>query len=138
MANIERQIADEIAAANGVSVTKLGLRFDKVVVRLLGSLRGYVERANLEEKAILITITAPIKLAGKTQHELEAGILEFLGRKSHVKDRQMTIFKNKVRIRIVESSAKGKNRFVGLVHNPGTDSKMLLDLATKWLTASNN
>ena len=138
MANIERQIADQIAAANGLSVTKLGLRFDKVVVQLLGYLRASVERTNLEGKTVFMTITAPIKLAGKTQQELEVMIRDLLNRKSHVKDRQMTVFQNKVRLRIFESPSKGTHRFVGLVHNPGTDPKLLLDSATKWLMDADN
>lgn len=133
MANIDRQVADEIAAASGLSVTKLGLRFDKVVVRLLGCLRACVEHANPREKTVFMTITAPIKLPGKTQHELEAIIRKSLDCKSHNRDRQITVFQNEVQLRIIESSANRNHRFVGLVHNPGTNPTLLLDLATQWL-----
>jgi len=132
MTNIEKQIAEKIARANGLSVTKLGLRFDKVVVRLLGDLRTYVEQANVKEKTVFMTITAPIKLAVKTEYELEAKIKDFLDSKNRIRDRSITIFQNEVRLRIVESSSKQSDKFVGLVHNPGTDSKLLLDLATQW------
>ncbi len=133
MKNIEKQLADEIARASGLSVTKLDLRFDKVVVRLLGNLRTFVERANLKKEVILMTITAPIKLAAKTEDELEAQIKDFLDSKSRSRDRRITVFGNEVRLRIVESSSKQSERFVGLVHNPSTNSKLLLDLATQWL-----
>jgi len=132
MENIDRQIAEEIAAANGLSVTKLGLRFDKVVVRLLGGLRACVEHANPGDKTVFMTITAPIKLPGKTQNELDVIVRDSLDRRTHIGDRQMTIFKNAVRLRILESHSKRKHKFVGMVHNPGTDPIMLLDLATQW------
>src|SRR3954447_24111475 len=85
-ANIDRQVAEEIVAANGLSVTKLGLRFDKVVVRLLGSVRACVEGANPKGKTVLMTITAPIELPGRTQHELEAIIRESLDCKGIIED----------------------------------------------------
>ena len=137
MANIDRQIANEIAAASGLSVTKLGLRFDKVVVRLNGCLRSCVELAS-PQRTVFMTITAPIKLPGKTQHELEAIIRESLDCKSHIGDREMTVFQNKVRLRIIESFSKRHHKFVGLVHNPGTDPIMLLDLATHWHMEAKN
>ena len=43
MASIEKQIASEIAKANEVNIIKLGLRFDKVVIRLLGNIRMGIE-----------------------------------------------------------------------------------------------
>jgi hypothetical protein len=138
MANIDRQVAEEIAAVHGLTVTKLGLRFDKVVTRLLGRLRACVENANQGEKTVLVTITAPIRLPGKTQQELEAILRESLECKSPVRERRMTVFQNEVQLRILESASKPYPKFVGMVHNPGTDSALLLDLATKWLTKGEN
>lgn len=138
MANIDRQIAVEIAAANGLSVTKLGLRFDKVVVRLLGCLRACVEHANQGERTVFITITAPIKLPGKTEHELAAIIRNSLDCKSHIGNRQLTVFQNEVQLRIIESSSKRNHKFVGFVHNPGTNPTLLLDLASQWLMETEN
>jgi hypothetical protein len=138
MANIDRQIADEIAAANGLSVTKLGLRFDKVVVRLLGCLRACVEHANPSEQTVLMTITAPIKLPGKTRHELETIIRDSLDCKSHLGNRQLTVFQNEVQLRIIESCSKRNHKFVGFVHNPGTNPTLLLDLASQWLMETEN
>jgi len=136
MTNIEKQIADQIARVNGLRVTKLGLRFDKVVVRLLGNLRAYVEQANVKEEAVIMTITAPIKLATKTEYELEGRIKDFLDSGNRSRDRRMTIFQNEIRLRILGSPSKQSSKFVGLVHNPGTDSKRLLDLAAQWLLES--
>jgi hypothetical protein len=41
----------------------------------------------------------------------------------------MVIFGNEVRVRIVNPVSTRGNKFIGLVHNPGTDAKPLLDLA---------
>lgn len=34
---------------------------------------------------------------------------------------------------MIETSLKQDYKFIGFVHNPGTDSKWLLDLAIQWL-----
>ena len=133
MTNFEKQIADKIAKANGLSVTKLGLRFDKVVVRLFEGLRASVEGAVPKGKTVIVTVTAPIKLPAKTAQELEGQIKDFLESGIRYQDRRVTVSQNEVRLRIVESSSKRAAKFVGLVHNPTTDSKLLLDLAAQWL-----
>ena len=43
MGNIEREIAETIARAGGRRLTTLGLRFDRVVVRVVGGLRSFAE-----------------------------------------------------------------------------------------------
>lgn len=133
MTNIEKQLADKIARANGLNLSKLGLRFDKVVVRLLENLRNYVELTNIKDVTVLMTITAPIKLATKTAYQLEVQIKDLLDSENYSRDRRITIFQNEVRLRIVKSSSRQPDRFIGLVHNPSADSKRLLDLATRWL-----
>ena len=133
MSNIEKKIADEIAKANGLTVTKLGLRFDKVVVRLLGNLRASVERAVPIGETVIVTITAPIKLPAKTAYELERLIKDFLKSSIRHQDRRVTIFHNEICLRVVVSSSKRAAKLIGFVHNPGTDSKLLLNLAAQWI-----
>jgi len=53
MIQIEKLVASAIAKANGLSVSKLGLRFDKVVVRLLGNIRIAIEQEVPKETAII-------------------------------------------------------------------------------------
>ena len=133
MSNIEKKIADEIAKANGLTVTKLGLRFDKVVVRLLGNLRASVERAVPIGETVIVTITAPIKLPAKTAYELERLVKDFLESRIRHQDRRVTIFHNEISLRVVASSSKRAAKLIGFVHNPGTDSKLLLNLAAQWI-----
>jgi len=133
MIQIEKLIGNEIAKANGQSVSKLGLRFDRVVVQLLGNIRAAIEQEIPGKMVVIMTITAPIKLPGKTEHELIGKIKNFLEAGIQQQDSTQTIFQNKVQLRLVESSSKQNTRFIGLVHNPDIDAKLLLDLAAQWL-----
>jgi hypothetical protein len=135
MINLEKQIGDEIAKMNGLSILKLGLRFDKVVVRLFGNLRGSIESSVTNDETVVVTVTAPIRVSVKTEYEIERQIKDFLESGIRNRDRKVSIFQNEVRLRIVGNTSKRAVKFIGLVHNPGTDSKMLLDLATEWILA---
>ncbi len=44
MENIEKQIGNAIANTGNSTVKKLGLRFDRVVVRILGDIRQSIEQ----------------------------------------------------------------------------------------------
>src|SRR5258705_10567803 len=122
MAQIEKLIANEIAKANGVSVTKLGLRFDKVVVRLLGNIRIAIEQEVSKKATVIMTITAPIKLPAKTEYELIGKINDFLASGIQHQDSELIIFQNELRFRIVKPSSQQTNKFVVLVHNPVIDA----------------
>jgi hypothetical protein len=67
---IDKHIAEKIAKHNGLSLTKLGLRFDKVVVRLLSNVRSCVSADIPGGVIVLVTISAPIKLPAKTEPAL--------------------------------------------------------------------
>jgi len=138
MTSIEKQIANEIAKANGVNIIKLGLRFDKVVVRLLGHIRMVIEQDVPKDITVLITITAPIKHPAKTAHELIGNIKDLLKPPIQKCNNELVIFQNEIQIRIVEFTSKPTVKIVGLVHNPDIDPGFLLDLASKWLSNSTN
>ena len=127
MSNIEKQIADRIAKANGLTLTKIGLRFDKVVVRLCSDLRDSVESMIPNEKTVVVTITAPIKVPAKTANELELLIKDLL-ELGIQGDRQSLIFENEVHVRVMDSPSTQISRFIALVHNPSTKPQWLLDL----------
>lgn len=54
-ATIEREITERIVAA------RLRLRFDKVVLRLIDSLKVALAEIVLEDQTVIFTLTAPIK-----------------------------------------------------------------------------
>ena len=132
MKNFEKEIAEKIYMANGLSLSKLGLRFDKVVVHLLGNLRAFVESDLSDGEVVLMTITAPIKVPVKTENKLKEQIKDFLKTRKRYRDRTLSVFQNSIRLRVISPSSKMPTRFAGFVHNPGTDDKMLLDLASRW------
>ncbi|MBS0332026.1 MAG: hypothetical protein JSS35_04615, partial [Proteobacteria bacterium] len=66
MDNPEKDIIEAMLAGSGLSAVELGLRFDKVVVRVLGRLRAYAETAAPVDVTALVTITAPIRVPAKT------------------------------------------------------------------------
>lgn len=129
MPNIERQIADAVLAGSGLTVARLGLRFDRVVVRLLGDLRAYAETAVPAGATVLITHTAPIRQAGKSVAALRPEIQALAARGGG--DHAAEINSNAVRLRLVNGGSD--HRLVGFVHNPATDPMPLLDLAERWL-----
>jgi hypothetical protein len=131
MIQIEKQIANEIVKANGLSLSKLGLRFDKVVVRILGNIRNAIEQEVPKESVIIVTISAPIKLPAKTEHELIEKIRSVVSKGKKERDTSLTIFENEVRIRFLKYSSKQNINFIGLVHNKDIDSKYLLDISSK-------
>ncbi|MEQ8684764.1 MAG: hypothetical protein RIE86_05710 [Imperialibacter sp.] len=134
MKNTEKQIADAIAKASGLSVTALGLRFDKVVVRVLGSIRDSLAPETPAGKVVIMTITAPIKLPAKTADALKGKILEALASGIPHEELNIAVFHNTVCLKVLNVSPHQGMKFLGLVHNPDTDPRLLLDLVSKWLS----
>jgi len=56
LAIAEKELALKILRAGGTSPSKLGLRFDRVVIGVLGDLRSFVEVATPETLSVIVTI----------------------------------------------------------------------------------
>ncbi len=135
MANIERDIGEQILRGSGLSAAKLGLRFDRVVVAVLGELRSFSDAATSSGAAILVTISAPIRLPAKTVEALKREISALQSAGAPHADYSATVHGNRVRMRLVRSSSPQAPRLIGLVHNPTSAPTLLLDLAERWLRA---
>jgi molybdenum cofactor biosynthesis enzyme len=133
MIQSEKQITNQIAKANGVRIAKLGLRFDKVAIRLLQNIRTAIENEVPKGSVVIITITAPIKIPAKTEKEIIGEVKDILVKGKNYMDTSFTVFENKVRIRYMKSPSKQGVNFVGLVHNKDIDSTYLLNISSKWL-----
>ncbi len=133
MATIDRHIADSIAKDCGLSIATLGLRFDKVVVRLVENLRIYFGQNISHGKAVVVTVSAPIRLPKKTEIELRGYIADSLECGSVPSETKVTIHLNAIHLRIIEIPTSQTVKFVGLIHNPTSDTTVLLDLVAKWL-----
>jgi hypothetical protein len=130
---IDKNIAEKMAKDNGLTIAKLGLRFDKTVVQLLSSLRNAVSKHIPPSTVVLLTITAPIKLPSKTEFELCQQIETALTLAMRHQSHESIVFQNKVSIRLIDVPVGQAEKFVGFVHNPDRDPKQLLDLASTWL-----
>jgi hypothetical protein len=81
---------------------------------------------------VLLTITAPIRLASKTAALLEDKIQTLLGR-SPGRDAQDTILGNRVRIRILKDKSERAPKMIGFVHNSDSDPLLLFNMTSELL-----
>jgi hypothetical protein len=115
------------------SRAKPRLRFDKVAIRLVERLQARLGDVVPTGTTVLVTVTAPIRLASKTTEALEERIRALLGRRASTRDEQATIHGNRVRIRVSRGAPGGAPPVLGFVHNPDPDGVVLLDMAAELL-----
>jgi hypothetical protein len=120
---LEQDIAERIAAA------KLRLRFDKVVLRLVGHLKAALGDIVPEGQAVIFTVTAPIRHPAKTAAGLEALARNDLAG-GEVRD---IVYGNHVRLRRLTGLAAAMPKVIGFVHNPDSDSGQILALTEAYL-----
>ena len=82
-----KRIAVEVTAINQRiaergDLTKPRLRFDRVALRLVGGLQAALSEFVPDGEAVILTITAPIRLPSKTAAALESKIRDCLARRS--------------------------------------------------------
>jgi hypothetical protein len=133
--HVDRRIAEAVAAAAGTTVSRLGLRFDRVVIEVLGELRRFAEGATPNGQTVLVTLTAPIRAPSKTTRALEQEIGTVLVARAVDRDRRTRLHGNAVRLRLVEHTVAEDHRLIGFVHNPDVSAAHLLRLAERWLQA---
>jgi|SRR5689334_4507691 hypothetical protein len=113
------------------------LRFDKVVTRLMEHLRATLGETVPNDKTVVVTVTAPIRLASKTAASLEGKIQTLLSRGLLRRDEKDTIHGNRVRIRILNNGSGQVPRLIGFVHNSDTDPLLLLNMTRELLELLN-
>lgn len=113
--------------------TKPRLRFDKVATRLMERLQTTLGKTVPDGMTVLLTITAPIRLASKTAAALEQKIQTLLGRGSPGGDEKDMIYGNHVRIRLLKDKSQGAPRMIGFVHNAETDPLLLMSMTLELL-----
>lgn len=129
--NPERAIAEAILGPAGLSAAGLGLRFDRVVCRVLGDLRSFVDAAAPTGLTVVLTLTAPIRLPARTVDALKQQIETLLS--DGPGERSVAVHGNDAQVRLIRLAAAP--RLVGLVHNRGAETGRLLELAERWLRA---
>lgn len=126
-----RQIALEIVALRQKDAphgqAKPKLRFDRVVLQLFATLRAAASEVVAADQAVIVTVTAPVRLGGKTATAIVYRISDGLGRS----DIRVTIHGNRVCLRRIDSVPSQMPRLIGFVHNPDTNPAPILDLTQR-------
>lgn len=116
---IEREIAARIRDA------KIRLRFDRVVVAVVGRVKAALATVIPEGEAVIFTLTAPIELPAKTAAALESLVRDGLPDGEH----RGIVHGNGVRVRRLAGVSKHMPKVLGFVHNPASDAGLILALA---------
>lgn len=103
------------------------LRFDKVALGLVRRLREALDDAVPDGMTVIVTCTAPIRLAAKTEAALKEHVKTCLARPTA--RWAGTIHGNETHIRLVKSGPRQAPKLIGFAHNPETDAETLLDAA---------
>jgi hypothetical protein len=119
--------------STGENAAKLRLRFDKVANRVTGRLRAAAVDIVPGGMTVVVTITAPIRLASKTAASLEGLIRSHLAQKRTGRDAKATIHGNRVRVRILKKEFERTPKLIAFVHNSDSDSELLLDITQEML-----
>ena len=108
------------------------LRFDKVVIRVSERLHVALRPVVPRGVTVVVTMTAPIRQAAKTAAALEARIRAQLERPARRRAARAVVHGNRIRIGFESRVPDGALPVVVFVHNPGTDPRVLLDMAHQW------
>jgi hypothetical protein len=116
------------------SVKAPRLRFDRVVLSLFGRLREALQSGIPKGVTVVVTVTAPIRLASKTAVALEESIRALVGKRSTRRRLEGTIHGNEIQIRVMKSAAKtSTSNFAGFVHNRDSDPGVLFEMVDSLL-----
>ena len=115
------------------NAAKPGLRFDRVVTRLIGRLEANLGETVPDGMTVVLTITAPIRLPSKTAASLEDKIPALVERGSPGRDWRGTIHGNGVRIRLLRDESERAPKMIGFVHNSDSDPLLLLNMTRELL-----
>jgi hypothetical protein len=132
VANLEKEIAEQVLRTAGLRAAKLGLRFDRVVGRVLGDLRAVAEQVVPEPLGVALTLTAPIRVPAKTVEAVRERLQALATAGRSTEDHCEAVHGNRVRLRLVKRAA-GRPKLIGFVHNPDQDADRLLALAARGL-----
>lgn len=124
-------ISERIAEPGGLA--KPRLRFDRVALRLVGGLQAALSDFVPDGEAVILTITAPIRLPSKTGAALKSKIRDCLARPSAPMGVEDTVRGNQIRVRLVKGVSRRMPKLIGFVHNPDSDPHVLVRLTQSLL-----
>jgi hypothetical protein len=104
------------------------LRFDRVALRVVRRLREALSASVRDDRTLILTIMAPIRVPAKTAAALEDDIRTYLGRQSAQGEVKYTIHGNHIRVRLVKGGSRRTTKVIGFVHNPDSEPDVLFDI----------
>lgn len=107
------------------------LRFDRVAQRVVRDLQAKLSSAMPRSTALIVSVTAPIRLPAKTVAELVPQLAVPLARNF-----DKVVNGNRVRARIVRRCVQGAPRVVVFIHNPEPGPGGLFKVAENLLSAA--
>ncbi len=133
-----RRVAVDVAPIGSQGSAQHGnatprLLFDRVARWFIAELQAALGEA-AGSRTVIVTHTAPIRMAGRTKAELTQKVLDLLQSTSASVDVSETIRGNEIRIRILDDRA-GSGTIVVFIHNPKSDPEVLLDVTQSLLEA---
>ncbi len=120
-------------SSNKGGAAKLRLRFDKVASRVVNRLQAAAVKIVPDGVTLVVTITAPIRLASKTTSSMEEMIRSLLARKRPGRGEKATIHGNRIRVWILRNESKRAPKLLGFVHDPDSDPTILADMTREML-----
>lgn len=107
------------------------LRFDRVAQRVVRDLQAMLSGAMPRSTALIVSVTAPIRLPAKTVAELVPQLAVPLARNF-----DKVVHGNRVRARIVRRCVPGAPKVVVFIHNPHPAPAGLFKVAENLLSAT--
>jgi hypothetical protein len=104
------------------------LRFDRVALRFVRRLQDALSASVPDDRTLVLTITAPIRVPAKTVAALEDNIRTYLARQSAVGEARYTIHGNQIWVRLVKGGSRRTTKVIGFVHNLDSDPDVLFDI----------
>ncbi|HEV2678689.1 MAG TPA: hypothetical protein VGV37_29445 [Aliidongia sp.] len=123
----------ERAPADRRDLAKPRLRFDRVALRLVDRLRTALSASVPDGEAVVLTVTAPIRLPSKAAAALEGRVRDGLAHRSAPLAIDDTICGNQIRVRLVKGISGRTAKVIGFVHNRESDPDILLHLTQSML-----
>lgn len=94
------------------------LRFDRVVLEIVRRLHASLDELVPGDQVLMITITAPIRQAGRTATEIAQRVRGRLRRRAPWRELRATLHGNRIRAARVTGVSQRAPRLIVLVHNP--------------------
>ena len=129
----EQDLVAALRAADAPGLARMGLRFDRVVVRVVGQLRAFAEEEVPARVTVLLALTAPIRRPARSTEDLMCEIRARIAAGPALEDWCGQVNGTQVRLRLRAGAAPGDPRLLGFVHNRTADAGQILDWAERWL-----